>query len=1169
MSVGPDGSIYLPSISGTKIRKISPDGIIRTIAGTGVAGFSGDGGPALKAKLGSGNVHGAWAAADGSVIIADIGNKRVRMISPNGTISTIAGNGADLVSTSSPPYSFVGEGGPAVAMGIGQSLMATKGPDGAIYIVAGRVLKVASGFSGFTGDEIIVPSEGGSEVYRFDPLGRHLKTTDALTGVDTEVFGYDGAGRLASITDRSGNVTTISRDSAGNPTAITSPFGFVTTLGVDGNGYLNRITNPAGEATQVLCDGTGLLQTFTDPRGNTHIFTYDSLGRLKNDSNPAGGSKTLDRGDLGSGFWTSVTTALGRKSVYSVSTDANGSQQRVRTLPDGTAITQIESPTGMTTISYPDGTAVTETQTPDPRFGMVAPLLSTKVTTPSGLSHVVTNARKVTSSSSTPSTVVSIADTSTIDGQVYGTNYVAATRTQTMTSPAGRVTTVTLDAQGRPASIQAPGMAVASMYYYPNGRLHSTTQGTRTITYDYDAHGFLKTVTDPLLRVTTYGRDAAGRINSALLPGPRTVGYDHDQNGNTSSVTPPGRSAHGFDSTSIDQPWTYTPPSVPNAGLLITQYNYDVDGALWQVLLPDQNSIVSGYDPVGRLKTVTTARGTTGLGYDEVSRLHNISTPEGNGLVFGYDGSLVTSEQATGAVPGLVGRTFDNSFRVSSVSVNGGSLGIWGYDADSLLTSAGALGITREPATGRVSGTTVGSVTTAQHYSTYGELGDFSATAGGTALYSYSFPQRDDGGRIYTKSETIQGVTHSYVYTYDTAGRLWKVTRDGAQVEIYTYDDNGNRLGGTYDAQDRMTVYGSATYTYGPNGDLRTKTVGSQVTTYSYDATGNLMAAYLPNGKTISYVVDGRDRRVGKQVNGALVEGFLYDGQLRPVAWLDGTGAVKATFVYALHANVAEYMTTGGHTYRIIHDHLGSPRLVVDASSGAVAQRMEYDSYGQVLSDTSPGFQPFGFAGGLYDRDTGLVRFGARDYDPGTGRWTNKDPILLEGGLNVYEYCGGDPVNRLDPTGLLAGGDDLMLVAIVNNYIESGMLGGAGGIGAGTALSWAGGAGLAFGAGWLAGTWLNQDLEPYIQRGLDAIFGPADGRYTAQKFTPNQQIIVQWAKEYQNSGVDQDDAEALVDLGNQAGLPCRGPEQHPNRPRGKDPHIHVGPIPHIFIRQMP
>ena len=84
-----------------------------------------------------------------------------------------------------------------------------------------------------------------------------------------------------------------------------------------------------------------------------------------------------------------------------------------------------------------------------------------------------------------------------------------------------------------------------------------------------------------------------------------------------------------------------------------------------------------------------------------------------------------------------------------------------------------------------------------------------------------------------------------------------------------------------------------------------------------------------------------------------------------------------------------------------------------------MAQELEYDAFGMVLTDTTAGFQPFGFAGGLYDHETGLVRFGARDYDAETGRWTAKDPIRFEGGdTGLYSYVGNDPVNRLDPRGL-------------------------------------------------------------------------------------------------------------------------------------------------------
>ena len=129
---------------------------------------------------------------------------------------------------------------------------------------------------------------------------------------------------------------------------------------------------------------------------------------------------------------------------------------------------------------------------------------------------------------------------------------------------------------------------------------------------------------------------------------------------------------------------------------------------------------------------------------------------------------------------------------------------------------------------------------------------------------------------------------------------------------------------------------------------------------------------------------------------------------------------MRATFIYTTRAHVPDAMVmSDGSVYRFITDHLGSVRLVVNAETGAVVQRMDYDAFGRVLNDTNPGFQPFGFAGGLYDDDTGLVRFGARDYDAYSGRWTAKDPILFGGGdANLYGYVTNDPLHLVDVDGL-------------------------------------------------------------------------------------------------------------------------------------------------------
>jgi len=164
-----------------------------------------------------------------------------------------------------------------------------------------------------------------------------------------------------------------------------------------------------------------------------------------------------------------------------------------------------------------------------------------------------------------------------------------------------------------------------------------------------------------------------------------------------------------------------------------------------------------------------------------------------------------------------------------------------------------------------------------------------------------------------------------------------------------------------------------------------------------------------------------------------------------------------------------------GVTYRVITDHLGSVRLVVNSSSGALVQRMDYDEWGNVLTDSNPGFQPFGYAGGLYDSQTKLVRFGARDYDPSVGRWTEKDPIGFAGGTaNIYSYVRNSPVNLIDPLGLMdwylfIEGDLIGITGIegavgividTDNLSESGLFG-TFGWGAGANVGLAGGVGFA------------------------------------------------------------------------------------------------------------
>ena len=138
----------------------------------------------------------------------------------------------------------------------------------------------------------------------------------------------------------------------------------------------------------------------------------------------------------------------------------------------------------------------------------------------------------------------------------------------------------------------------------------------------------------------------------------------------------------------------------------------------------------------------------------------------------------------------------------------------------------------------------------------------------------------------------------------------------------------------------------------------------------------------------------------------------MYDGQLEPVAELDGSGNIVEQFVYGSRPNAPDYIIKGGVEYRVISDRVGSPVLIVNTATGAIAEQITYDAWGNITSDSNPGFQPFGFAGGLFDRDTGLVHFGARNYDPEMARWIGHDPILFADGET--SLCGYVMTSRKD-----------------------------------------------------------------------------------------------------------------------------------------------------------
>jgi len=1036
VAVGPDGSLYIADTNNQVIRRVGTDGTITAVAGTGTKeGYSGDGGPATQAKL-----HGPISITfgpDGSLYIADKFNHAIRRVGTDGIITTVAGIGTQ---------GFSGDGGAATQAQFAYPVGVAVGPDGGIYIADqnnNRIRRVTPILSRNGTADFLIPAPDGSEVYSFSYMGRHLRTLDSLTGALRHQFIYDSNGRLTAVQDGDGNTTTIERDGSGNATAIVAPFGQRTALTLDPTGFLSTITNPAGETFQ-LSQIAGLLTRLADPKGYVHRFAYDASGRLIRDENPAGGFKTLTRTETPDGYLVTVTSTLGQTSSYQVGFLSTGEVRRVNTYPDGTSSTLIIGADATLSLTNPDGTVLSLQEGPDPRWGMEAPIIA-KLTykVPSGLTGTIIGQSTATlNNTNDPLSLKTLTETFTVNGRTFTSAYDAAAQTITATSAVGRQATFTIDAHGRVVQEQATGLLPISYTYDDHGRLVSATGGTgtdaRTLNLGYNtSSGYLETITDPLGRTMSFTYDTAGRPLAQTLPDGKVVSYAYDANSNLTGIVPPGRPSHTFAYTSVDLMRTYAPPNV-GAGSNKTEYTYDADRQLTRIDRPDAKIIDLGYT-AGKLSSLTFSRGMVSYTYDPTTgKLKTVAAPGGANRALSYDGLLFLNETWSGPVAGSVGRTYDNNLRIVSRSVNGANALAYQYDNDDFLIQVGALTLTRDAQTGLITGSTLGNVTMAATYDSFGEIETFSTISSGTEILAIHYT-RDKLGRITQKTETIEGTENVYDYAYDLAGRLVEVKENGSVMSPFTYDDNGNRLSGpegtttyTYDAQDRLitqsSVHGTQSYTYTANGELFTKTVSGQTTAYTYDELGNLTRVTLPNGTQIDYLIDGRNRRIGKKVNGSLVQGFLYQDGLKPIAELDGAGNLVSRFVYATRVNVPEYMIKGGVTYRIVTDKLGSPRLVVDVASGQIVQRMDYDGSGNVVYDTSPGFQPFGFAGGLYEPETLLVRFGARDYDPQTGRWTTKDPIgFAGGGTNLYAYAGNDMVNRKDAHGKFWG----VLVGVV------------------------------------------------------------------------------------------------------------------------------------------
>jgi RHS repeat-associated protein len=1015
VEAGPDGELYFGDDGHAgRVRRLAADGTVTTVAGGNWfdEDDNGDGKPATAANMG--NPQGIALGADGSLYITDV--DRIRRVSTDGTISTVAGGGpnpakgADRVPAGS--VRFNGAMGTDIA------------PDGSLYVASmSGVSRISRPFPETKDGLLAVPSKDASEIYMFDSTGRHVRTLDGVTGVVLYRFAYDDEGRMASITDADDRVTRIERDGAGNPTAIVAPAGQRTGLEVDATG-LRKVTDPAGKTTKLTYDASGRLSELIDRRNGRHAFDYDDGGRLIRDEDPAGKAQTLSRKETDDGWIVTLTSPEGRKHTWEAGMRPNGDAFLESTSPSGAKTVSHTGIDGIRHLEYPTGETISVTTGPDPRWGAYVQVPTKLVRrSPSGRTQTTTSSRAVQLADvEDPLSLLSITDTVTTNGRTSVLSYDTATRIETATSPEGRVAKTTYDAKGHVASlVPGPGVAPIVYTYDSRGLLRRTEQGSRFYAVEYDERDRPTVGKDNTGRRTEVTYDDGDRVVAIKRPGGGTERFEYDAEGARTAVILPGGQRHALKRNVKGALSAYDPLIGADV-----ERGRDADGRLTaEGVAGDQTSYT--YEN-GRAKGATWADGGIEYGYDSaLDRPTSLTRTGGTAetYAFAFDGAQTTGITASGTTAGAF--TFgydDNGFLTSSKLISGAQTVTSAItrDKDGFVTADGPFTVARGGAGGTSSAVTGSGLNLKLDRDDVGNLAGRTLTVGATQRFKLDITRGEDG-RIATRTENVDGTTHTHAYRYDLDGQLLEVKRDGAVVEEYTYDANGNRKShgaeiSTFDAEDRLVARGATAYEYDASGFVSKR--GADV--FDYDARGELLSATV-GATTVTYRYDALGRRIARTQGGQTTQ-YLYGDPSNPVrvTATRSPAGVLTTYRYDDDGLLYAFERSGAKFF-VATDQVGTPRVVTNAA-GAVVDKREYDTFGNLISDSAPSFDlPIGYAGGLEDRVTGLVRFGFRDLDTASGRWTARDPALYDGGqANLYTYVGGDPVSLRDPLGLWCAG---------------------------------------------------------------------------------------------------------------------------------------------------
>lgn len=606
-----------------------------------------------------------------------------------------------------------------------------------------------------------------------------------------------------------------------------------------------------------------------------------------------------------------------------------------------------------------------------------------------------------------------------MNGPLPGTNDVVTStfdffgRTRTVTDESGYTLTYDYDDMDRLTRVTFPDGTFNQYTYDRLDLVGVLDSASRQTVLEYDNMRQVTKQTDSLGRVTRYEWCSCGGLGSLTDAMGRKTEWHSDVQGRLVSK----QFGDGSKINYFYESTTSRLRQVIDEKQQVGNYSYNRDDTLKSIGYANATIPTPGvsyaYDPnYKRVVSMSDGTGTTIYSYNPITTtptlgagvMASVNGPLPNDTItYGYDELGRRVSTAINGTAALM--TFDAAGRVIGET---NALGIFtfGYDGTSsrLVTQSFPNGHTGELAYGNnLQDRTLQRIT---------------HKVGATAVSEFLYGHNVQAGRITTWSQQV-GVTPPSLHTfgYDTVNQLLSatVTNAGALVNTfaYAYDPAGNRL------TEQVGVTNSTT-TYNALNQISTSIAPGVSRTNEWDAEDRLVAVNIGNQRT-EFTYDGISRLVSLRLltNGSQVA-------LRQFVWCggeiceerDAAGVVTKRF-FGQGVKIESGTNAGNYFYT--RDHLGSIRELTD-DSGAVRARYAYDPYGRRTKLAGDMEADFGFAGMFWSPEVNLSLTHYRAYDPELGRWLSRDPLKdaeLIAGPNLYAYVGNDPINYIDPEGLL------------------------------------------------------------------------------------------------------------------------------------------------------